>query len=219
MRFRIDLKIFIFIVLYYFTKQIETYAMIMFFAIIHELGHLIAGLILGMKPEKMEIMPYGVSISFKILPKDYNKKIKNGNILELKKIFVALSGPLTNVLIMIICFNMPIEIFTKLNILYSNLLLIMFNILPIYPLDGGRIIKGILHIIFGKQRAEKYINMISFISIISLTLLASIAIYIAENIAIFLIIIFLWCMYIKEDLIYRKKNKIYNLLEKTIEIR
>lgn len=89
MRFRIDLKIFLFIILFYITKQIEVYGMIMLFAIIHELGHLLVGLILGMKPEKLEIMPYGVSISFKLQPKDYNRKIKKGNQLELKKIIVA----------------------------------------------------------------------------------------------------------------------------------
>ena len=42
MRFRIDLKIFLFLILFYFTKQIETYVIIIVFAIIHELGHLIA---------------------------------------------------------------------------------------------------------------------------------------------------------------------------------
>lgn len=89
MRFRIDLKIFLFIILFYITKQIEVYGMIMLFAIIHELGHLLVGLILGMKPEKLEIMPYGVAISFKLQPKDYNRKIKKGNQLELKKIIVA----------------------------------------------------------------------------------------------------------------------------------
>ena len=76
MRFRIDLKIFLFMILFYFTKQIEIYAMIMFFAIFHELGHLLAGLLLGMKPDKMEIMPYGIAVSFKLTPRDYNKKIK-----------------------------------------------------------------------------------------------------------------------------------------------
>lgn len=42
MRFKIDLKIILFIILFYFTKQIEMYAMIMLFAIVHELGHLLA---------------------------------------------------------------------------------------------------------------------------------------------------------------------------------
>lgn len=219
MRFRIDLKIFVFLILFYFTKQIETYAMIMFFAIIHEFGHLLAGLILGMKPEKMDIMPYGISISFKLMPKDYNNKILNGNLLEIKKIFVAIAGPLTNLFIMVICYNLNIDLFTKAIIIYANLLLILFNLLPLYPLDGGRILKGILHIIFGKHKAEKYINNISFASIITLTIIASITIYMAKNIAIFLIVIFLWYVYIKQDLVYRRKNKIYNLVQKTIEIR
>ena len=70
MRVRIDLKIIIFLILFYFTKQIEIYAMIMIFAIIHELGHLLAGLLMGLKPEKIEIMPFGVSISFKINAKE-----------------------------------------------------------------------------------------------------------------------------------------------------
>ena len=99
MRFRIDLKIFLFLILFYFTKQIETYTIIILFAIIHELGHLAAGLIMGMQPEKIELTPYGVSISFKLKIKDYNKKIYKGNLLEIKKILVAISGPLTNLLI------------------------------------------------------------------------------------------------------------------------
>ena len=39
MRFRIDLKIFIIIILFYLTKQIQIYALIMIFALIHELAH------------------------------------------------------------------------------------------------------------------------------------------------------------------------------------
>ena len=41
MKFRIDLKIFAFLILFYFTRQIEIYALIMLFAIIHELSHLV----------------------------------------------------------------------------------------------------------------------------------------------------------------------------------
>ena len=201
MRFRIDLKIFLFIVLFYFTKQIEIYAMIMIFAIIHECGHLFVGLLLGMKPQKMEIVPYGISISFKIVPKDYNKKIKNGNILEIKKILVAMAGPLTNLLIIFICVKWNIN---TLAIIYSNLLLILFNLIPMYPLDGGRILKGILHILFGKIKATRYTNTISFITLLFLTFISSILIYQLENIAIFVIILVLWGIFIKED-INRKK--------------
>ena len=39
-----------------------------------------------------------------------------------------------------------------------------------------------------------------------------------ENISIFIITIFLWGLYLKQDKIDRNKNKIYDLIDKTIEI-
>lgn len=218
MRFKIDLKIFLFLILFYFTKQIETYVLILIFAIVHELGHLACGLLLGMKPSKMELRPYGVSISFKLKPEDYNRKIGKGNFFEIKKIIVAIAGPLTNLIIVLITLQFNMNMFWGLMIIYSNLLIFFFNLLPIYPLDGGRILENILHIAFGKRKAEKYTNHISFVSLIVLTFIGSIAIFYIQNIAFFIIIIFLWMLYIKEDIVYRRRNKIYNLIEKTIEI-
>ena len=217
MRFKIDLKIFLFVIIFYFTKQIHIYALIMLFAFIHELGHLMAGILCGMKPERLEIKPYGVSISFKLFQKDYNIKIGKGSKLEIKKIFVAIAGPIINLLITLIIVHIPIEIFTKLMIIYANILIMIFNLLPIYPLDGGRIIKSILHILYGKKASERYINNISFITLIAITFISSIIIYVAQNIAIFIIIIVLWIMYIMEDIRYKRKLEIYKLLEKSIE--
>ena len=77
MRLRIDLKIFIFLFIFYLTKQMELYGFIMFFAFLHELGHLFAGILFKLRPEKIEIMPFGFSISFKISTKEYNRKINN----------------------------------------------------------------------------------------------------------------------------------------------
>lgn len=218
MRFRIDLKIFIFLIIFYFTKQIEIYAMIMLFALIHELGHLLAGLLMGMKPEKIELMPFGVSISFKIKVEEYNKKIKKGNMLEIKKILVALAGPLTNFIIIIITSNINIELFKALIIIYTNFLIMIFNLLPIYPLDGGRILKGILHINFGIQKSEFYINIISKITVAIITILSSVLILYVHNIAIALIDLYLWYLIIKEDIIYKKREKILeNINKKTLE--
>ena len=218
MRFRIDLKIFIFLIIFYFTKQIEIYAMIMLFALIHELGHLLAGILMGMKPEKIELMPFGVSISFKIKVEEYNKKIKKGNMLEIKKILVALAGPLTNFIIIIIASNINIDLFKALIIIYTNFLIMIFNLLPIYPLDGGRILKGILHINFGIQKSEFYTNIISKITVTIITILSSVLILYIHNIAIALRDMYLWYLVIKEDTIYKKREKILeNINKKTLE--
>ena len=217
MRFRIDLKIFIFLILFYLTKQIEIYAMIMIFALVHEIGHLLAGLAVGMKPEKIEIMPLGVSISFKINVKDYNRKIRKGNTLELKKIMVAMAGPITNFIIILITCNLKIEIVKSIIIIYTNFLIMIFNLLPIYPLDGGRILKGILHICFGKRKADKYTNNISKIMIIIITAISSILILYIQNIAIFLIDMYLWYLVIKENSKYKNREEIYKkILENRI---
>lgn len=217
MRFRIDLKIFIFLILFYFTKQIELYAMIMIFALIHEFGHLLAGVIMGMKPEKIEVMPFGVSISFKINVDEYNEKIKNGNVLEIKKIIVALAGPITNFIIILISYNLNLDLIKSMLIIYTNFLIMIFNLLPIYPLDGGRILKGILHIIVGKRNAEKYINTISKIMVIVITAVSSILILYIQNISIFLIDIYLWYLVIKEDFKHKRREEIYKkILENNI---
>lgn len=212
MRFRIDLKIFIFFILFYFTRQIEVYALIMIFALIHELGHLLAGLIMGMKPEKIEIMPFGVSISFKINVKEYNMKIKKANILEIKKIMVALAGPVTNFIIILIACNLNFNMVRNILIIYINFLIMIFNLLPIYPLDGGRILKSTLHIFKGKRKAEKYTNIISKITVIVITAISSILILYIQNISIFLIDIYIWYLVIKEDFKYKNREEIYKKL-------
>ncbi len=220
MRFRIDLKIFILVILFFITNQIKIYAMIMLFAMIHEFGHLFAGILLGMKPAKIEIRSFGVSIDFDIKGKDYNVKIKKGNLLEIKKIFVALAGPMTNALIIMILmlsntFNFDYD--DKMIMIFSNMTLIIFNVLPIYPLDGGRILKGIIYIFNGKHIAEKYIYRISYITLIMITIISSIAILYLKNIAIFLSVIFLWGLQIKEYIIYKNRKNLYETIEQEMK--
>ena len=220
MRFKIDLKIFILIIIFILTKQIKIYAMIMLFAIIHEFGHLIAGILLGMKPEKFNIKLFGVSIDFSIRKNDYNNKIKKANYLEIKKIFIALAGPLTNILITIflIVFNsFNINNNDRLLMIFSNIVLIIFNILRIYPLDGGRILKGLIYIFRGKYIAEKYIHNISYIILIILTMISSVAVLYLKNVAIFFAIIFLWLLQIKENMIYRNRRKIYKIISQDLQ--
>lgn len=210
MSIKLNLYVFLFIILFIITNQIKIYALIMIFALIHELAHLICGLLLGFKASTLKIKPLGFAIEFNIKIEDYNKKILKSNILSVKKIIIALAGPLVNIIIAIFGIVNKIDV----NIIYSNLLLAIFNFLPIYPLDGGRILKNIFKILYGNKRANTYINTISNVVVIILTMLSSILIIAYKNIAIFFIIIVLWSLTIKENKRYFTYYKIYKTIDK-----
>ena len=57
MKIRLHLKIFVFIAIFILTRQIKIYGILMLFAVIHELGHMLTGILLGFKPSSLEIMP------------------------------------------------------------------------------------------------------------------------------------------------------------------
>lgn len=213
MTINVNLKIFLFAILFYFTKQIEIYALLMLFAFIHEMGHLICGLLLGLKPKALKIMPLGICIEFNVIYKDYNKKIKNGNVLSIKKMILALAGPITNIIIIALCIFYKNHIGMAKEIIYANLLIAIFNLIPIYPLDGGRFLKELIHIIKGKKESIKCINFISNACIILITMLSSIGIYYYKNIAIVLIIGYLWILTITENKKYNMKKRIYKIIE------
>ena len=191
MQIKIDLKIFLFLLIFVITRQIKIYAILMLFALIHELGHLVTGLILGLKIEEISVIPVGFSIKFKTENKDYNKKIKKANLLSLKKMVIAIAGPITNLIIigivaiyykltqMTTILKLPIDL-----VIYSNILIFIFNLLPLYPLDGGRILKELVHIFAGLYKSYTITNNIANIVIIILTVISSISILIYKNINI-----------------------------------
>ena len=214
MSIKIDLKIFLFLFLFLLTSQIEIYIILMIFAILHEIGHLMAGLILKFKPKEINFTPVGLRISFKI--KDDNENIKSLNI---KKAIIAIAGPMTNLLIsaiMIIIAKNNIRfanMYIYQIIIYSNFLIAMFNLIPIYPMDGGRFLKEILKIILGNKKANKITYIISKTILIILTAVSSIAILYLQNIAVLIIIAYLWYLEICEIRKYNKRKQIEKLVE------
>lgn len=223
MRITIDLKIFLFAIIFIITKQIEFYAILMAYAIIHELGHLLCGVFLRLKPETFSITPFGLQISFKPEISLYNSKVKNGTRICVKKMLLAFAGPLTNfiiVFILIILNNLGVivdNIFLGETAIYANILIGVFNLIPIYPLDGGRILKGIISIFKGKKKAEQTINKISIIIGIIISALGIWILINNKNIAILFFLLYIWIIIIQENKKLKNKRLMYEILEKSIE--
>ena len=209
MSIKINLNIFLFAILFFLTSQLEVYAFVMIFALFHEFGHMICGIILGFEVESLKIMPLGFSIEFKAKINDYNKKVLKSNTLTLKKILINIAGPLVNIFIILISYIMKLNI----NIIYSNIIILIINLIPIYPLDGGRIIKNILKLIVGNKKAYLYTNVISNVFVILISFVSSIAILYYKNIAILFALFFILVLIFNENKRYNTYRKIYKVID------
>lgn len=197
----INIEIFLFIIIFILTKQIKIYATFILFTLIHEITHAITGIILGLKIKKIAIMPFGFKITFE------ESKVKGK--MTIKKIIIALAGPLINLVIMTLAIILKLHI----NIIYTNLIIAVFNLIPIYPLDGGRILKSILSLKLSPQKTNSIINKISNITIIILTAVTSILILYIRNIAIVLALAYLWYVVIRENKRYKLIKRVYEIIE------
>ncbi|MGN1301180.1 MAG: M50 family metallopeptidase [Clostridia bacterium] len=197
----INIEIFLFIIIFILTKQIQIYVIFILFTLIHEITHAITGIILGLKIKKFAIMPFGFKITF-----EENKEKRK---MPIKKFIIALAGPLINLILMV--FAIILKLHT--NIIYANLIIAVFNLIPIYPLDGGRILKSILSIKLVPKRTNYIINKISNITIIILTAATSILILYIRNIAIVIALAYLWYIVIRENKRYKLIKRVYEIIE------
>jgi len=58
------------------------------------------------------------------------------------------------------------------NVWVINLVLLIFNLMPVYPLDGGQILRSLLWFVFGRANSLLTASIIGFIGVAALILLA-----------------------------------------------
>lgn len=179
-------------------QSTKIFALTFIFILLHELGHLVTGITIGLKVKKINIHISGLSVEFE----NYGKQ-RNAN-----KIVVDIAGPLINIIALVIAIIIKQE-----EIAYINLLLAIVNLLPIYPLDGGQILRTLLRKRFTYKETINFIESISQYTLIILTTIASCYLLIGKNIGIFIAILYLWTIIFKE----KRKNKIIRKAIRSVE--
>lgn len=116
---------------------------------IHEMGHTMMGLIYGYSLDKISFYPYGGITTFNL---PINIPLK-------KELWILLMGPIMQIIGYLIIKNYYFKIE------YYHYALLFFNLLPIYPLDGGKIANVVLGFFFAYYKCFKIILIISLITI------------------------------------------------------
>lgn len=116
-------------------------------AVIHELGHSIVSANCGYRLNKIKLMPFGAVV----MGCFEDVRLKD-------EILIALAGPFINLAIALFFIAVwwifpTLYAFTDI-VVEANLSLFLVNVLPAYPLDGGRVIKAMLKTRLKEERAE-----------------------------------------------------------------
>ena len=134
----------------------------LFAIIMHEAGHLFAMWLLECAPKQVRLIPASVQIT-----SSFSRKYRND-------VAVAVCGPLVNlVLFLVLYFNyLAFKNELVLNYALLNLIIFIFNSLPVYGLDGGTVLYSILAKKTSLNKAELTVKIITAAVAVALLILA-----------------------------------------------
>ena len=126
---------------------------------LHEFGHALIAKIYRIQTKSITLFPIGGLAQMESLPEK-----------PLQELWVALAGPLVNVVIatglyvyLFTTDNIPdLKEIAKLdntyflfNLFVANVFLAVFNLIPAFPMDGGRVLRALLSFKFNRAKATK----------------------------------------------------------------
>ncbi|MFH1380628.1 MAG: site-2 protease family protein [Candidatus Omnitrophota bacterium] len=133
---------------------------IFFFVTLHELSHSLVAKRFGIDVKEITLLPIGgVASMAKIPDKPY------------QEFLISLAGPMLNIAVVVIFFiplyyilgpevlfhSLSMQTFPHVvaHIYWINLILAVFNLIPAFPMDGGRILRAILAQKMGYKKATR----------------------------------------------------------------
>lgn len=131
---------------------------LLLFSGIHELSHMTALILLGGRPQSLKFSFYGLALKYE------------QTLSRVREFFVIFAGPAANLILFAFLHD------------DINLILFCLNILPIYPLDGGRIVE-----LFSYRISQN----ISKIFLLLIVILSAIMIFKYKNFSLLLTAVYL----------------------------
>ncbi len=136
-----------------------TYAVVLLFSVlVHELGHAVVGTRLGLRPRRIVLHGFGGFTEYGRSPRP-----KEG-------VISALAGPLAGLGLGVVFLvvriaaggSLPAQVVGLLNAgIFVNFFWSLFNLLPIFPMDGGQVLRHALLIRLPPVRVAKIVRNVT----------------------------------------------------------
>ena len=124
--------------------------------VLHELGHTLAARRYGIRTPRITLLPIGGVAQMERMPEN-----------PWEEVVVALAGPLVNVAIaLILIFGFGVALNEQAlgsmespeasfwsRLAAVNIMLVVFNLIPAFPMDGGRVLRALLSTRMSRKRA------------------------------------------------------------------
>ncbi|MEE1043394.1 MAG: M50 family metallopeptidase [Clostridia bacterium] len=119
---------------------------------IHEFAHMLVAKLCNVEIDGVEILPFGITMRIA------ENCVKD----TLSEIKIAMAGPLSNFLIAYFTYGVYSGVY-KQYIIATSIIMGAFNLLPVLPLDGGRILRALLVKRVGHIRATNMVLNLSYV--------------------------------------------------------